>query len=173
MEGSPAKKQKQTAPMAITPPPLKRSYAAVVRNNINSSANDFSKKIKETSKSHHVPVEKRPIIVEAGLNGQNKKQNMHHNEDVHPYLCQLEQALELEAKYRVPAGDNPGGEMSGGITSGMRDGSAHVLRCLKVSYTFRLLRNTIFLVHDLSRVNFITSVVDSRKTSVLFIATYF
>ena len=27
MEGSPAKKQKQTAPMAITPPPLKRSYA--------------------------------------------------------------------------------------------------------------------------------------------------
>jgi len=135
MEGSPAKKQKQTAPMAITPPPLKRSYAAVVRNNINSSANDFSKKIKETSKSHHVPVpEKRPIIVEAGLNGQNKKQNMHHNEDVHPYLCQLEQALELEAKYRVPAGDNPGGEMSGGITSGMRDGSAHVLRCLKVWY---------------------------------------
>ena len=172
MEGSPAKKQKQTAPMAITPPPLKRSYAAVVRNNINSSANDFSKKIKETSKSHHVPVEKRPIIVEAGLNGQNKKQNMHHNEDVHPYLCQLEQALELEAKYRVPAGDNPGGEMSGGITSGMRDGSAHVLRCLKVSCDFSY-AITIFLVHDLSRVNFITSVVDSRKTSVLFIAIYF
>ena len=55
-------------------------------------------------------------------------------EDVHPYLKQLEQALELEVKYRVPVNDNPGGEMSGGITSGMRDGSAHVLRCLKVWY---------------------------------------
>ena len=53
-------------------------------------------------------------------------------EDVHPYLRQLEEALELEVKYRVPVGDNPQGEMSGGITSGMRDGSAHVLRCLKV-----------------------------------------
>ena len=41
MEGSPAKKQKQTTPMAITPPPLKRSYAAVVRNNINSSNNNL------------------------------------------------------------------------------------------------------------------------------------
>jgi cyclin G2 len=49
-------------------------------------------------------------------------------------LKQLEQALELEVKYRVPVNDNPGGEMSGGITSGMRDGSAHVLRCLKVWY---------------------------------------
>ena len=55
-------------------------------------------------------------------------------EDVHPYLRQLEQALELEIKYRVPIGDNPAGEMSGGITSGMRDGSAHVLRCLKVKF---------------------------------------
>jgi hypothetical protein len=34
----------------------------------------------------------------------------------------------------VPVNDNPGGEMSGGITSGMRDGSAHVLRCLKVNF---------------------------------------
>ena len=58
-------------------------------------------------------------------------------EDVHPYLRQLEQALELEIKYRVPIGDNPAGEMSGGITSGMRDGSAHVLRCLKVNLKFQ------------------------------------
>jgi len=137
MEGSPAKKQKQTTPMAITPPPLKRSYAAVVRNNINSNnSNDFSKKIKENGKIGLPAFEKRPIIVEAGLSssgGQNKK-CLHRNEDVHPYLCQLEQALELETKYRVAAGDNPGGEMLGGITSGMRDGSAHVLRCLKVWY---------------------------------------
>ena len=140
MEGSPAKKQKQTTPMAITPPPLKRSYAAVVRNNINSNnSNDFSKKIKENGKIGLPAFEKRPIIVEAGLSssgGQNKKcckDALHRNEDVHPYLCQLEQALELETKYRVAAGDNPGGEMLGGITSGMRDGSAHVLRCLKVS----------------------------------------
>lgn len=141
MEGSPAKKQKQTTPMAITPPPLKRSYAAVVRNNINSNnSNDFSKKIKENGKIGLPAFEKRPIIVEAGLSssgGQNKKcckDALHRNEDVHPYLCQLEQALELETKYRVAAGDNPGGEMLGGITSGMRDGSAHVLRCLKVWY---------------------------------------
>ena len=76
------------------------------------------------------------------FNGQNKK-CLHRNEDVHPYLCQLEQALELETKYRVAAGDNPGGEMLGGITSGMREGSAHVLRCLKVStlIPMLLLRN--------------------------------
>ena len=85
------------------------------------------------------PIEKRPIIVEAGL-GHKRPQKVI-GEDVHPYLCQLEQALELETKYRVPAGDNPGGEMSGGITSGMRDGSAHVLRCLKVSFSNLILRN--------------------------------
>jgi len=84
-------------------------------------------------------VEKRPIIVEAGLGKSSKmiKSNPQPviGEDVHPYLRQLEQALELEVKYRVPVGDNgPGGELSGGITSGMRDGSAHVLRCLKVWY---------------------------------------
>lgn len=146
MEGSPAKKQKQTTPMAITPPPLKRSYAAVVRNNINSSNNLNSVNKKMTLESSVKPVkEKTPIIIEAGLNGkmtgapvkQSKSNNSSQHvigEDVHPYLRQLEQALELEAKYRVPIGDNPAGEMSGGITSGMRDGSAHVLRCLKVWY---------------------------------------
>jgi len=151
MEGSPAKKQKQTAPMAITPPPLKRSYAAVVRNNINSSSNNNKNSL---DKKNIIPniadkqpaggsvVEKRPIIVEAGI-GKSSKMIKSSNptttqvsigEDVHPYLRQLEQALELEVKYRVPVGDNPAGELSGGITSGMRDGSAHVLRCLKVWY---------------------------------------
>jgi len=137
MEGSPAKKQKQTTPMAITPPPLKRSYAAVVRNNINSSSNNNKKMTMDITKP--VVVEKTPIIIEAGLGkmtGTPVKPKGQHviGEDVHPYLRQLEQALELEIKYRVPVGDNPAGEMSGGITSGMRDGSAHVLRCLKVWY---------------------------------------
>jgi len=160
MEGSPAKKQKQTTPMAMTPPPLKRSYAAVVRNNINSSLNSSNKNETNTS-NIRIKHEKQPIIVEAGLctvsekainlvnktksgsccdggatgrgSGQSANQQVI-SEDVHPYLKQLEQALELEVKYRVPVNDNPGGEMSGGITSGMRDGSAHVLRCLKVWY---------------------------------------
>merc|ERR1712045_413879 len=87
--------------------------------------------------SKPVIVEKTPIIIEAGLGktSSSKSKSQHViGEDVHPYLCQLEQALELEIKYRVPVNDNPAGEMSGGITSGMRDGSAHVLRCLKVWY---------------------------------------
>lgn len=170
MEGSPAKKQKQTTPMAITPPPLKRSYAAVVRNNINTSVHlSLNSNKNETNTSNNIRTkhEKQPIIVEAGLcttgssggacskatnlvnktksgccdggatgrvgGGQAANQQVI-SEDVHPYLKQLEQALELEVKYRVPVNDNPGGEMSGGITSGMRDGSAHVLRCLKVWY---------------------------------------
>jgi len=160
MEGSPAKKQKQTSPMAITPPPLKRSYAAVVRNNINTSV-PLSNKNETNTSNIRIKHEKQPIIVEAGLctvsekainlvnktksgsccdggatgrsSGQSANQQVI-SEDVHPYLKQLEQALELEVKYRVPVNDNPGGEMSGGITSGMRDGSAHVLRCLKVWY---------------------------------------
>merc|ERR1711963_149693 len=154
--GSPAKKQKQTTPMAITPPPMKRSYAAVVRNNINTSVhllnNNKNENTSNIGRSKHQ--EKQPIIVEAGLNMDSKRESSCCNltkksgvpsnqgasghqvisEDVHPYLKQLEQALELEIKYRVPVGNNPGGEMSGGITSGMRDGSAHVLRCLKVWY---------------------------------------
>jgi len=155
MEGSPAKKQKQTTPMAITPPPLKRSYAAVVRNNINTSVHLALNKNETNSNSsigRNTKHEKQPIIIEAGLNvdgmpssvtkpnlvnktAKNRPPKMPViGEDVHPYLKQLEQALELEVKYRVPVNDNPGGEMSGGITSGMRDGSAHVLRCLKVWY---------------------------------------
>jgi len=162
MEGSPAKKQKQTTPMAITPPPLKRSYAAVVRNNINTSVHLTLSSSNKNETNTRIKHEKQPIIVEAGLTTNEKATNLVNktksgscchsdggatgrssgqtanqqviSEDVHPYLKQLEQALELEVKYRVPVNDNPGGEMSGGITSGMRDGSAHVLRCLKVWY---------------------------------------
>jgi len=153
MEGSPAKKQKQTAPMALTPPPLKRSYAAVVRNNINSSnhGNNGNNMSACKKANQAAVVEKRPIIVEAGLGSKQPKiaaaasgasalttadlsATNQIGEDVTPYLKQLEQALELEVKYRVPVSENPGGELSGGITSGMRDGSAHVLRCLKVWY---------------------------------------
>ena len=74
----------------------------------------------------------KPNLVNKTANAKNRPKMPVIGEDVHPYLKQLEQALELEVKYRVPVNDNPGGEMSGGITSGMRDGSAHVLRCLKV-----------------------------------------
>lgn len=135
MEGSPAKKQKQTAPMAITPPPLKRSYAAVVRSNNKINMN-HDKPL--TSAKQVVMVEKKPIIIveESKKPSSRGGHNQVIGEDVYPYLKQLEQALELEVKYRVPVSDNPGGELSsgGGITSGMRDGSAHVLRCLKVWY---------------------------------------
>ncbi len=135
MEGSPAKKQKQTSPMAITPPPLKRSYAAVVRNNINSSQ---SLKELPACKKPQI-VEKKAIIIEAtdGNVSSSQAKTCHSHvqvsEDVHPYLKQLEQALELEVKYRVPVSqastlqqnsdnnngpESQGTTMSGGITSG-------------------------------------------------------
>jgi cyclin G2 len=136
MEGSPAKKQKQTSPMAITPPPLKRSYAAVVRNNINQSGTNHSKKMSisvESNLKSQTTEMKRPIIIEGGFN--NNTTRIINEDLVHPNLRQLEQALELEIKYRVPIGSDPNDTMaSSGITSGMRDGSAHVLRCLKVWY---------------------------------------
>merc|ERR1711997_330915 len=141
-------KQKQTTPMAITPPPLKRSYAAVVRNNINTSvvhlALNINKNENNTSNNNNNNkigrTEKQAIIIESGIDSKSamscKSKPLGSaasnqacgggpdieviGEDVHPYLKQLEQALELEIKYRVPVNDNPGGEMSGGITSGMR-----------------------------------------------------
>ena len=65
MEGSPAKKQKQTTPMAITPPPLKRSYAAVVRNNINSSNNNLvnSKKMTLDTKVRFFQKSKLSVVI--------------------------------------------------------------------------------------------------------------
>jgi cyclin G2 len=72
--------------------------------------------------------------------------NSNNCNDVHPFLRQLDQALELEVKYRgavQPSSKNvldqqncsvTGSTAGATITSGMRDGSAHVLRCLKVWY---------------------------------------
>ena len=62
--------------------------------------------------------------------------------DVQPFLRQLDECIEMEAKYRGSVQPSsaqvspvsPGIVESATITSGMRDGSAHVLRCLKVWY---------------------------------------
>ena len=54
--------------------------------------------------------------------------------DVRPHLEQLELALQMEHKYRVGAQPVSQEAEPGTISSGMRDGSAHVLRCLKVWY---------------------------------------
>jgi hypothetical protein len=58
---------------------------------------------------------------------------------VRPYLHDLELAIQqLEAKFHnSDSASCPGSylqDSTGAITSGMRDGSAHVLRCLKVWY---------------------------------------
>ena len=49
--------------------------------------------------------------------------------EVHPLLHQLDSLLATEVKRACP-----GGVAGAGISAGMRDGSAHVLRCLKVWY---------------------------------------
>ena len=103
---------------------FQRSYAAVVRNNINTSVH-LSNKNETNTSNIRIKHEKQPIIVEAGLSdkatnlvnktksgsscrdggasgrssGQTANQQVI-SEDVHPYLKQLEQALELEVKYR-------------------------------------------------------------------------
>ena len=51
---------------------------------------------------------------------------------VTPLLTQLDGALKQELKFHSSA--QPARSETGLITSGMRDGSAHVLRCLKVWY---------------------------------------
>ena len=167
---SPAKKQRH----------MGRSYAAVVRSSFKgSSANSSSVSsptpaeaviVSNASKPRSQTLEtKRTIIVvkDESLGTNKKKQrisssnNASNSEnssnntscnDVHPFLRQLDQALELEIKYRgavQPSSSNPASTGTGNlngtgnaihgstgatITSGMRDGSAHVLRCLKVWY---------------------------------------
>ncbi len=54
--------------------------------------------------------------------------------EVRPHLVELEAALALELKHRGSAQLPRPTPDSGTITCGMRDGSAHVLRCLKVWY---------------------------------------
>jgi len=161
---SPAKKQRQ----------MGRSYAAVVRSSFKASASSNQAEavfVSNASKPRSQTLEtKRTIIVvkDESLGTNKKKQrisassnNAINNEnssnnnscnDVHPFLRQLDQALELEVKYRGAVqpsssnaanavhGNNAGtgnaihGSTGATITSGMRDGSSHVLRCLKVWY---------------------------------------
>lgn len=52
---------------------------------------------------------------------------------IHPLLEQLQEALVLEVKYQ-PHLQLPSSTLNDEITQGARDGSAHVLRCLKVWY---------------------------------------
>jgi cyclin G2 len=166
---SPAKKQRH----------MGRSYAAVVRSSFKASSNSSSAtspilaeaaNISNASKLRSQTLEaKRTIIVvkdeslvtnkkkqriSSSNNATNSENSNNNNScnDVHPFLRQLDQALELEVKYRgavQPSSSNvasigPGnqngignsihGSTGATITSGMRDGSAHVLRCLKVWY---------------------------------------
>ena len=108
---------------------FQRSYAAVVRNNINTSvvhlALNINKNENNTSNNNNKigRTEKQAIIIESGidsksamsckakpLGGASAASNQACGgggpdievigEDVHPYLKQLEQALELEIKYR-------------------------------------------------------------------------
>jgi len=168
---SPAKKQRH----------MGRSYAAVVRSSFKGSSANSSSVSSPTSaevatvsnvtkpRSQTLETKRTIIVVKDESLGTNKKkqrisssnnasnsENINCNNsgcnDVHPFLRQLDQALELEIKYRgavqplssnaVSAGtvSNNGtgnaihGSTGATITSGMRDGSAHVLRCLKVWY---------------------------------------
>ena len=167
---SPAKKQRH----------MGRTYAAVVRSSFKPSSANVSAAssptpaeaitVSNVSKPRSQTLEtKRTIIVvkDESLGTNKKKQRISSNNnainsamssnnnscnDVHPFLRQLDQALELEIKYRgavqpsstnaasVGLGNQNGtgnaihGSMGATITSGMRDGSAHVLRCLKVWY---------------------------------------
>ncbi|XP_040569883.1 cyclin G [Lepeophtheirus salmonis] len=55
-------------------------------------------------------------------------------EEIYPYLKRLDHALQLEVKYKGGIQPSCSSNCSGTITCGMRDGSSHVLRCLKVWY---------------------------------------
>ena len=112
---------------------FQRSYAAVVRNNINTSvvhlALNINKNENNTSNNNNNKIgrtEKQAIIIESGIDSKSamscKSKPLGSaasnpaaasnqacgggpdieviGEDVHPYLKQLEQALELEIKYR-------------------------------------------------------------------------
>ena len=158
IRASPAKKQKH---QLNSHDEERRSYAAVVRASLFSAANDLeshddassSQKKSETSSSSRTV-----IVVEAGggcrprttptltsRHSQIRRQQQPlqpQSFDVQPFLRQLDDCIEMEAKYRGSVQPSsaqvspvsPGIVESATITSGMRDGSAHVLRCLKVWY---------------------------------------
>lgn len=152
VRASPAKKQKQLLQSEMDEEQQKRrSYAAVVRASLYASSNSGNSCDGDSSLNSKKPTEssRTAIVVEAGcrarsLRGHGKR---HHQQqqsfDVQPYLRQLDECLELEVKYRgsvqpSSAQVSPVSPSSmieaATITSGMRDGSAHVLRCLKVWY---------------------------------------
>jgi len=132
---SPAKKQKT------------RSYAAVVRSSFKQESSQ--QVVAMTSQDQRVsssgaktksqPLDPRRQSNNPVDNDQDVLMPLPSELDVQSFLRKLDQALELEVKFRgaaqPPSGQSPGRvEAAGAITSGMRDGSAHVLRCLKVWY---------------------------------------
>jgi len=128
---SPAKKQKT------------RSYAAVVRSSFKQEPQQqqavTSQDQRVTSsgaKTKSQPLDPRrsqPVDADEDV-----LMPLPSELDVQSFLRKLDQALELEVKFRgaaqPPSGIAGRPEAAGSITSGMRDGSAHVLRCLKVWY---------------------------------------
>ena len=60
--------------------------------------------------------------------------NLINHSVIGPALARLNTALASEARHTSLGGSANKVKVSGGITCGMRDGSAHVLRCLKVWY---------------------------------------
>ena len=174
---SPAKKQRQMVRTyaAVVRSSFKPSSSTATTSTINASSGSFptpaeAVTVSNVSKPRSQALEtKRTIIVvkDDSLGTNKKKQRISSNNnaintaissnnsscnDVHPFLRQLDQALELEVKYRgavqpssknMSSVDPENQDCSGNsinrstgatITSGMRDGSAHVLRCLKVWY---------------------------------------
>ncbi len=75
------------------------------------------------------------LVKELPLRGSPAKKSPDNvDPEVRPYLEQLERSLALELSHRGSAQPARPSPDAGTITCGMRDGSAHVLRCLKVWY---------------------------------------
>lgn len=156
IRASPAKKQKQQFNMHEEE---RRSYAAVVRASLFSSSSDVTTHdVPQTLPKKCAESARTVIVVEAAGTGcrprttptptassrhptPHRRQQQQQSFDVQPFLRQLDECIELEAKFRgsvqpSSAQVSPVSNVveSATITSGMRDGSAHVLRCLKVWY---------------------------------------
>lgn len=176
---SPAKKQRQMVRTyaAVVRSSFKPSSSTATSSTTNASSGSFQTTAEAVTvsnvskpRSQALDTKRTIIVVKDDLLGTNKKKqrissnnnanntaissNNNSCNDVHPFLRQLDQALELEVKYRgavQPSSKNmsstsvgpenqdcSGNAINGAtgatITSGMRDGSAHVLRCLKVWY---------------------------------------
>ena len=130
---SPAKKQKT------------RSYAAVVRSSFKQEPQQQQQAVTSQdqrvsssgAKTKSQPLDPRRSQ-QAAVDDEDVLMPLPSELDVQSFLRKLDQALELEVKFRgaaqPPSGIAGRPEAAGSITSGMRDGSAHVLRCLKVWY---------------------------------------